>query len=204
MRLRRTGKRGNKVRSRNTRKRQTLRRRTLRRKKRQSRRKLRGGSNNKETEGSDLLSSQNNEKSPRKMNPFVRRKGRRISRPPLIRRMEALDPNQINDILPDKKPRKSRVLNTMRRFLPSSMPRKHENSGNEPLPRPSQESSEIKRNGPRREEAQKRHDMKRSLEYTQRAQQEAEEEEKRQRDVRAAKRAKMNKQQSTTNLPPLE
>ena len=39
MRLRRTGKRGNKVRSRNTRKRQTL-----RRKKRQSRRKLRGGS----------------------------------------------------------------------------------------------------------------------------------------------------------------
>ena len=38
MRLRRTGKRGNKVRSRNTRKRQTL-----RRKKRQSRRKLRGG-----------------------------------------------------------------------------------------------------------------------------------------------------------------
>lgn len=40
MRLRRTGKRGNKVRSRNTRKRQTL-----RNKKRQSRRKLRGGSN---------------------------------------------------------------------------------------------------------------------------------------------------------------
>ena len=45
MRLRRTGKRGNKVRSRNTRRRQTLRRRTLRRKKRQSRGKLRGGSN---------------------------------------------------------------------------------------------------------------------------------------------------------------
>ena len=43
MRLRRTGKRGNKVRRRNTRKRQTLRRRTLRRKKRQSRGKLRGG-----------------------------------------------------------------------------------------------------------------------------------------------------------------
>ena len=44
MRLRRTGKRGNKVRSRNTRKRQTL-----RRKKRQSRRKLRGGGNTRES-----------------------------------------------------------------------------------------------------------------------------------------------------------